>query len=213
MALTASEITTQLETTFASRRPISGYIVNLFESGAVTARATLTKTNPGGVDGTSTANVSFTISDETWYAMITPAGSASSGGGGVTDYPFKIVNASTLAGTPEAKAKVLFGHISNYIPTMDGTSLAAAPEHTFSAAGTYFGYLDFDGSSVVVTWTTGTIPDDSSTNTYCLIGAVVVVVSGAGYAISGSPLQGINSSFKVRYCSDAVWFWTALRAA
>jgi len=128
MPLSASAITSLLETAFATTRPISGYWVNLIDGGVVVCRAQVTKTNPGGVDGVSTANVSFTISSETWYAMIFPAGS--SAGGGLSYLPkFQVVDASSGGA---AKVTVTFGQVNSITPTIGGTSIAAGTPPTLA---------------------------------------------------------------------------------
>lgn len=131
-------------------------------------------------------------------------------------YPFAIEDATdrSTPSTPIAKVTVGWGTIENYVPTMDGDSLTLGNPHTFSAAGTYVGYIDFTGGGATIGWVdigSTPVPSDDSTHTYCVIGQVKVVVDGSGYSISVPDIeQGVFNSFKVRYCSGSVWFWTAL---
>ena len=131
------------------------------------------------------------------------------GGAAAAITPFLIADASVATGTPAAKVSVAFGSVASIVPTMDGTSLASAPLHTFSSAGTYNGYIDYSSGVAIITWSTSAVPDDTSTHTYALIGQVVVAASGGGYAVT-SVAQAVFCSYFVRYCSGTIWFWTAL---
>ncbi len=208
MPATASALTAALEAVFASRTPVSGAWVNLALDGEIQYRALISKTDPGGVDGTATANISFEIDSETWYAMIFPIGVP----GSSVIYPFEIKDASTTGGTPAAKVTVGWGTLQHVIPTMDSYGLDTAPEHTFSSAGTYNGYLKFAHSGPVVTveWSTSAVPADDTSYSYILIGQVTVASSGGGYAVT-TIKQNIFSSFLVRRIgSSSTYIYTAL---
>jgi len=138
-------------------------------------------------------------------------GRSSSAAATTLDTPFRIKDASTVPGTPAAKVIVVWGSVQNATPTMDSYGLDTVPEHTFTSAGTYNGYLKFNGSATTVEWSTSAVPSDTSSYGYLLIGTVTVVTSGAGYAVSDIK-QNVKSSLMCRNAdgTGSIWLWYAL---
>lgn len=126
-----------------------------------------------------------------------------------TTPPFQIVDATVPGTTPVANLRVTYGLVNAITPTMDGTSLASAspPIHNLPAAGTYRVYLRLQSLAVcTVVVAIGGQPADDASNTYCTLGEVDVIASGAGFVVSAVRNARV-SSFSVQSCGGTLYYW------